>query len=166
MFCRSGELYKNWLLKKSGIDFGGEQPDYLSYDQAVQAYELYVGTEKAELSAYLKRPKIGNLYKLKLIFVESLKLKRLKLIKTSYNNVETDVTLLSATFSELLLKTCDSPLIVERCEDINARNNWKRLFVHFMDEERFHSLFSPLRLKDEDGLKLQEDSVSRWFMFF
>jgi GTPase SAR1 family protein len=166
MFCRSGELYKNWLLKESGIDFEGEQPDYLSYDQAVQAYELYVGTEKAELSAYLKRPKIGNLYKLKLIFVESLKLKRLKLIKTSYNNVETDVTLLSATFSDLLLKTCDSPLIVERCEDINARNNWKRLFVHFMDEERFHSLFSPLRLKDEDGLKLQEDSVSRWFMFF
>jgi hypothetical protein len=35
-----------------------------------------------------------------------------------------------------------------------------------MDEERFHSLFSPLRLKDEDGLELQEDSARRWFMFF
>ena len=61
IFCRGGELYKNWLLRESGIDFDDEElPEYLDYNQALQAYELYYGTEKAKLSEYLKRPKIGN----------------------------------------------------------------------------------------------------------
>jgi len=45
VFCKSGELYKNWLLKESEVDFNEEPPEYLDYDQAVQAYELYNGTK-------------------------------------------------------------------------------------------------------------------------
>ena len=168
IFCRGGELYKNWLLRESGIDFDDEElPEYLDYNQALQAYELYYGTEKANLSEYLKRPKIGNIYKFRLVFMESLQLKRLKLIKTLTGKIKTDVTLLSATFSGLLLRTCNSPLIIEKCNDTEVVNEWKSLFTYFMDEERFCSLFSPLRLSiGEDGevfLEPQEYSLSRWF---
>ena len=167
IFCKSGELYKNWLLKESDVDFTGKAPEYLDYNEAVQAYELYIGTEKAELSEYLKRPKIGNTYKFRLVFTESLQLKRLKLIKTISGNIKTDVTLLSATFSDLLLKTFDSPLIIERCHNVDVINEWKSLFTCFMDEERFYSLFSPLRLptgeEEEESFEALTNSSSRWF---
>jgi hypothetical protein len=59
LFCRSGEQYTNWLLKQGKIDPEEDPPEYLSYDQAVEAYNLYKSTEKAVLSGYLKGPKNG-----------------------------------------------------------------------------------------------------------
>ena len=84
--------------------------EYINYDQAVEAYNLYQNTEKAELHNYLKRPKVGNIYKFRLIFMESAELKRLKKIMTA-RNLRADVTLLSATFSSLLLGVYESPLM-------------------------------------------------------
>ena len=96
--CKAGEQYVNWLKSQGQMEMG----ECLNYDQAVEAYNLYQNTEKAELHNYLKRPKVGNIYKFRLIFMESAELKRLKKIMTA-PDLRADVTLLSATFSSLLL---------------------------------------------------------------
>ena len=73
---------------------------------------------------------------------------------------------LSATFSELLLDTFDSPIIIEKCNDIQCKRNQTRLFTHFMDNDRFRSSLSPLCLifEEEDTLSLENQAnvVSRW----
>ena len=58
------------------VDPKEELPDYRNYDQTVEVYNLYKSTEKADLSAYLKRPKIGKVYKFSPGFMESMKIKR------------------------------------------------------------------------------------------
>ena len=68
---------------------------------------------------------------------------------------------------ERYLKTFDSPLIIERCHNVDVINEWKSLFTCFMDEERFYSLFSPLRLptgeEEEESFEALTNSSSRWF---
>ena len=60
--------------------------------------------------------------------MESMKLKRLKKIITTRNRVggyrlKADVTLLSATFSDLLLDVYESPLVIEKCNDIESKKS-------------------------------------------
>lgn len=162
LFCKGGEQYLNWLRDQGQIDV----EEYLNYDQAVEAYDLYRSTEKAELQNYLKRPKVGNVYKFRLVFMESVRLKRLKKIMTA-PNLEAEVTLLSATFSDLLIDVYESRLIIERCENNEAKRSWKSLFTDFLDDEQFFSTFSPLRLRRpgrREPIENQSASLSRWFL--
>ena len=71
---------------------------------------------------------------------------RLKKIITA-PNLEADVTLLSATFSDLLLDVYESRLVIEKCNNAEAKRSWVKLFTHFMDDEQLFSTFSPLRLR-------------------
>ena len=159
-FCRSGTKYRNWLLDNKLIKSMEEAPDYLSYDEAVTGYNLYDNTEKAKLSEYVQRPKIGNIYKFKLVCVEAMKIKRLKKIRTSEKNT-CDVTMLSATFSQMLINECDIPLIVERCQEVENRTNFMRVFENFASSESLHAQFSPLSLKTEENSYMP--GMSRWF---
>lgn len=160
--CKAGEQYLNWLKGQGQTEVG----EYLNYDQAVEAYTLYQNTEKAELHNYLKRPKVGNIYKFRLVFMESAKLKRLKKIMTA-PDLEAYVVLLSATFSNLLLGEYESRLVIEKCNNIEARSSWAGLFTHFMDDEQFFSTFSSLRLKrpgSHEPIESQSVALSRWFL--
>lgn len=160
--CKAGEQYVNWLKSQGQMEMG----EYINYDQAVEAYNLYQNTEKAELHNYLKRPKVGNIYKFRLIFMESAELKRLKKIMTA-RNLRADVTLLSATFSSLLLGVYESPLIIEKCRNIEARKSWVGLFTYFMDDEQFFSKISPLCLKRpgrHEPIESRSAALSRWFL--
>jgi len=94
------------------------------------------------------KPKICNIHKFRLILMESVKLKRLKKIRTLCDeNLKAVVTLLSVTFSRQFLDICESPLVIENCNDMQYKKNWMNLSIHFVDTGRVHSLFSPLCLK-------------------
>ena len=98
--------------------------------------------------------------------MESAELKRLKKIMTA-RNLRADVTLLSATFSSLLLGVYEPPLIIEKCRNIEARKSWVGLFTYFMDDEQFFSKFSPLCLKRpgrHEPIESRSAALSRWFL--
>jgi hypothetical protein len=128
-----------------------------NYSDSLLIYLFFVISE----NKYVKRPKIGNIYKFNLNFVESIKIKRLKKIKTLPVNQGLDVTLVSATFSKLLLQTGASPLIIENCNNQQCRENWTKLFTHFMDDEQLYLLFNPFAQQDQE--EDISNALSRWF---
>ena len=98
------------------------------------------------------KPRIGNLYKFSLVFVESIKMKRLERIRPM------DVTFLSATYSEMLLRTCESPLILSTCDNEASRRNFMKVYTHLVDDDVIHARFSPFSPNGESGVGL-----SQWF---
>ena len=120
---------------------------------------MYSTTDGSELSNYILRPKIGNIYKFSLVFNESMKLKRLLNIELGEKR-KINVSLLSATFSKLLIELLDKNLLIQNESDTETRSNWLSLFTKFEPEDELYRKFNPLKVGNESVSK----PISRWFL--
>jgi hypothetical protein len=155
LFCKPGPSYNKEMVR-----IGKRTNEYLSYKQACAAYRMYSTTDNAELSDYVVRPKIGNVYKLSLVFNEAMKLRRLLDVKLAQSK-EVNISLLSATFSELLVKLLDETLLIKNEPNPLVRSNWIRLFTAFETDDELCKKFDALKINENEALN---EPISRWFM--
>ena len=84
-----------------------------------------------------------------------------RLLKLDLGNRKINISLLSATFSELLIELLDERLLIQKEPDQLTRSNWISLFTEFEPEDELFKKFSSFRTTESEPLR---KPISRWFL--